>query len=218
MKPISTLRRVAFATLIASSAAAPMALFAAEPATTQAAASTYSTQTGMLKTAEEALVAISSIHSARLALFNNELDTAKTDLSAAKTALEAAKADAADKMMRDFQAADNTGFYLPFDLNMALSETFVPTPDDQVALQKAAELFQTEAADEAIEVLRVASIDLQVSAALLPYDSTVQNLEAAIGNIEAGKYFEANIDLKAVEDSVIVRDFSIDAVPAQGNT
>lgn len=182
-----------------------------------AKAVTYETQDAFLQTADEALSAITQVQAARLALFENDITRAKDAVEAARTSLVASESDLSDKLMRDFTLVDSKTNYLPFDMSMTLTEAFDATEENKLALQKAYGLFESAEPDEAVEVLKLAEIDVQVTAALLPYDATLTALDGAIGNIEDGDYFDANLDLKSISDSVIMRAFSIDAVPMQGD-
>jgi len=180
-------------------------------------AQTYPTQDSFLKTADEALEAVTQVHSARLALFNNEPDAAADHVRAAKSALTDTESDLSALLMRDFTLVDTENNYLPFDMSMSLTEDFDATEENKLALQRAYGLFESAEPEDAIEVLRVAEIDVRVSAAMLPFEATLTRLDDALGNIGDKDYFDANLDLKAIEDSVIVNTFSIDAVPQQGD-
>lgn len=188
--------------------------FAATAGTSEAS---YSVQDTMLKTSDEALAAITQIHKARLELFENKTDDAKATLEAARTDLMTAEATLGDKLMHDFTVSDSTDNYLPFDMSMSLTEGFTQTDENKLALEKAYGLMQTAKPDEAVQVLKLAAIDVNVQAALLPYEGTLTSLDDAIGNIEDGKFFDANIALKSIEDSILVRTFGIDAIPQQGD-
>lgn len=187
------------------------------PAFAQADAA-YPTQEEFLMTADEALSALTQVHAARLALFENDVSAANTSVQGAIEALSNAEADFDAYLMQDFPSADGAYDYLPFDMSMSLSDTFVATEENALALQQAQGLFESASPDEAVEVLRLADIEVQVSVALMPYDQTRSHLAEAVADIEAGNYFEANLELKAIGDSIVVRTFAIDAIPVQGAT
>ena len=88
---------------------------------------------------------------------------------------------------------------------------------DKAALEKASGLIKSDDSDEAIEVLRLAAIDLNISAALLPDAPSMESLKKASDLIDSKDYFDANLALKSIEDSVVIRSFGIDAIPAQGD-
>ncbi|MEC9196646.1 MAG: YfdX family protein [Pseudomonadota bacterium] len=177
----------------------------------------YQTQPGMLKTADEALQAVTRAHAARLALFNNDIEAAKGRLAEARAEFLKAEKSLDDLTIGDTEDPTNAARYLPFDMSMAVSENFKATKENTQALERAYGLMQTGSPDDAIEVLRVASIDMNVSTAMLPIVEASAQFEKAQTLVDEGKYFEANLALKAVEDSIIVQTFSIDAIPQQGD-
>lgn len=211
MNLMNSTRTIALAALVAT---APAVFASTALAATEAA---YTTQDTMLQTADEAAGALTKVQAARLALFNNETATAKQELEAAKTLLKDSEAALTPKMLHDFTMAGSKTNYLPVDMQMSLTESFKATDENKQALQKAYGLFETAKADEAVDVLRVAAIDVRVSAAMVPYEETLKNIDAALGNIEKGSFFEANLNLKSIHDSIVTREFGIDAIPAQGD-
>ncbi|MCB1339299.1 MAG: YfdX family protein, partial [Maritimibacter sp.] len=146
----------------------------------------------------------------------NDIEAAKTKVAAADQAFLDAEKTLNDMTIGDTEDPSNAQRYLPFDMSMTLSEDFTVTDESKEALDKANGLIQQGSTDDAIEVLRLASVDVNVTSALLPVVATTDQLEQARTLIDEGKYFEANLALKAIEDSVIVRSFSIDAIPQQG--
>ncbi len=208
----TTISALTVAALVAGSGSTAFA------GTQVASAPEYKTQKGMLQTADEALNAVTQVHAARLALFENDIPKAKDELEIARSALIAAESDLSGKLMRDFSVADSSTNYLPFDMSMSLTEGFTATEENKLALQRAAGLFESAEPDDAVEVLKLAEIDVSIMTAMLPYEQTLTALDAAIGDIEDGDYFDANLDLKSINDSIITRSFSIDAVPSQGET
>ena len=196
--------------LMASTSVASLAHANTDPKTP------YATQTQMLRLSEEGRTAIMSAQAARLELFNNKPDAAKSEVERGIKALEAAQATMNSVVIPGTDASDAKPEYLPFDSKMGLSETFTVTPEKQAALGKATGMFDKNAPDKAIEVLREAAVEVTVSTALLPAQATLVELQEAQKLINDGKYFEANVALKSIEDSVIVRTFGIDAIPVQG--
>ncbi len=211
MKTASKVTALALAALLSAGSVIAYA------ATEAAAPPSYETQKEMLKTADEALNAVTKAHAARLALFNDDIDTAKARLAEARSQFDNAEKGLNDLTIGDTEDPSSSAKYLPFDMSMALTEDFNATDQNKAALQKAYGLMQTGSKDDALDVLRLASIDVDVSAALLPVASTAEHLQDAQTLIDQGKYHEANLALKAVEDSVVVRSYAIDAIPQQGN-
>jgi hypothetical protein len=202
------------AALMTTTAFPALATPAATPATATPA---YETQAEMLRTADVALHAVIRARAARLALFENDIEGAKARIAEAMAEFTEAESTFNDLVLRDTEDPANAARYLPFDMSMALTETFTDTEENRQALQEAAGLMQSGAQDEAVQVLRLAQIDVNVSAAMLPVLETSESLARAQAMIDNGQFFEANLALKDVEDSILVRSFSIDAIPLQGS-
>lgn len=177
----------------------------------------YATQKQLLKTADEALATLANVRQARLALLDNKIDVAKTHVADATKALAEGEDEFKALRVADTETADAKPDFLPFDMSISLSESFEATTDNQAALEKANVLMQAGDKDAAIDVLRVASIDVNISAALLPEKSSMDHLKQAADLIDKKEYFSANLALKEIEDSVLVRNFGINAIPVQGS-
>jgi hypothetical protein len=178
----------------------------------------YPTQDNFLTTADEALDAMTQVQNARLALFNNDIAEATDSVQAAISALSESESHLSELMMRDFTFVDTEHNFLPFEMSMSLTEDFTATEETAQALQRAGDLFASDAPDDAVDVLRLAEIDVGVSTAMLPFEPTLQHLDDAMAHIGTGDYFEANLDLLAINDSVVVNTFPIDAIPQQGGS
>jgi hypothetical protein len=176
----------------------------------------YATQREMLRMSDEASAAVRNAHAARLALFNNETSLAKTEVDKAIASLAKAEATLNDKLIPDTSVADTKPMYLPFDTNMALAETYSVTPEIRVVLDKATGLFQVGTPNEAIDVLREAGVEVKISTAMLPWETSQTHLTEAAKLIGESKFHEANVALKAFEEGVVVRTFGIHDIPAQG--
>jgi YfdX protein len=177
----------------------------------------YATQREMLRMSEEAGVAVRDAHAARLALFNNETALAKTEVDKAIASLAKSEATLNDKLIPDTTVAGAKPMYLPFDTNMALAETYTVTPEVRLVLDKATGLFQVGTPNEAIDVLREAGVEVKISTAMLPWETSRARLNEAAKLIGESKFHEANVALKAFEDGVVVRTFGIHEIPAQGS-
>jgi YfdX protein len=176
----------------------------------------YATQREMLRMSEEAASTVMNAHAARLALFNNDTNLAKTEVEKAIASLTKADTTLNEKLIPDTTAKDAKPMYLPFDTNMALAETYTVTPEIKVVLDKATGLFQVGTPNEAIDVLREAGVEVRISTAMLPWETSQAHLKEAEKLIGESKFHEANVALKAFEDGIVVRNFGIDEIPAQG--
>ncbi|MHA3916725.1 YfdX family protein [Halovulum sp. GXIMD14793] len=209
MRKVSKKTAVAFACALA---AMPVAGAFADNADVD-----YATQEQMLKTADDALAAMTQVRAARIDILENRIDDAQTAVADATRSLAKAEADIGALGVNGFGNSNPDVEYLPFDMSMTLMENYKATEENKLALQRAYGLFESAEPDEAIEVLRVAEIDVEVSAALMPAQQSMMHLQDAAALLSEGKYFEANLALKQVEDGIVVDVFEIDAVPAQGD-
>lgn len=179
--------KIAIATMVALLSSTSLTAYAAS-----AVAPGYQTQPGMLQTADEAAVALAQIHAARVALFNNDIAIGDTE-----------NPETADR-------------YLPVDVSVTLNEDFVVTPENKAAPDTAYQQVRKGEKDSAIETLNLARNDADLPAALPPVAAVTTQLEKAQTFMEEGKYLDANVALKAVEDSIRIRSYTIDAIPMQG--
>ena len=214
------------ATLLASPLASVAHAAEAPPAPTEAAGAPADPGAGpspILKTVEEAGRAIREIQQARLALFQGETDAAAELVSAANDNLGAAQALLGRHGIErpdsgggkgDGKGADDA--WLPLQTNFTLAEGFVPAERHQDTLRKAGAQMQGGDEKGAAESLRLGEIDFALSAALLPADASLKHVQDAERLIGEKKFFEANLALKAVEDSVVVETWSAAAIPTQG--
>lgn len=178
------------------------------PATTEQAA-----KPSVLKTSAGALSAMNAIHKARLALFEGNTDSAKTLV---KTALEGFQGDMGSYLIKDSEKTAKDAYFLPFESAFGVSETFVLTDEHSPAMQAAGSHMNSGDKDSALQVLIEANIDVTTQAAMLPAAQTVDQLKAAESDLNAGKFYEANLALQAIEKSVAVKSFTTADLPQQG--
>ncbi len=190
---------------------------AATAATEQAPVSEKEQQ-AIVKTVDEAFKGLRETRAARLAIFNGSPEMAVRFVAEAKKDLEAAKSSMGDFSMPDITPTLKDDSYIPFDSAMAVSEGFVPTAEKEQTLNKANEHLAKGENKEAIEALKLANIDVTVSAAFLPAKASLEHVNDAEKLLKDKKYYEANLALKAIEDSIVTKSFGIDEVPAQGKT
>ena len=198
----------------------------------------------IFETVDEAAQAIREIHQARLALFEGQTDAASKLVSSAsdnlgmahdslaRHALQMSDAKGSAKAMpgkdaaagpsgsgtQSAQAKTNDEAYLPIETSVSLAEGFVPAEQHKGALDQAGKQMSQGDQKGAVESLRLADIDIAVSAVVLPVNSSIQHVKDAVKLMGEQKYFEANLALKAVEDSVSVETWNAAGIPVQGTT
>ena len=160
-------------------------------------------RTEAIATYDDAFRAMREVRAARLAIFDGEapvavelVDNARTNLAAARTDFE--KLEASERKPKIEPG------YLPFDLSIALAEDYREQPAKAAAVAKANEHIKKGERDKAMETLRLADIRVETSAAVLPVRSAMEHLDKAHAMLREGKFYEANLQLKALEDSVVI--------------
>ena len=223
MNTQSKISTIALAALMGVSAfaftAPTFAADAAKPKTDAVAAvSAKAKDDAIINTVEDAYKALREIRAARLAIFNASTEEALKLTMEAQTNLQAAQGQVAQYAVKTQKPAAAGDAYIPFDSSMTLSEGFKATPEKQATLVKANEHIANGESKKAVEVLKAANIDLTLSAALIPANASVAHVNDAIALMKEQKFYEANLALKAIEDSVIIDSYSVDAIPVQGAT
>ena len=178
--------------------------------------STKADDSSFIRTAEEAFKALQEIRAARVAIFNGNPEEAVKLSDIAQKELTAAKTSIDELALATQKSTEGGDAYIPFDTSMSLVEGFVPDESDTAALMKANEHLAKGEQSHAAQALKVAKIDVSVSAAMIPAASSLQHVDDAIKLLSEKKYYEANLALKAVEDSVLVEVYDLQAIPVQG--
>ena len=162
-----------------------------EPATAQ---QTDKSTPDVTQVAKDGQAAVRAMHAARVAIFNGEPDIAKKALADAKMLLEKAKSDEI--------AAGMKGDMIPIDGSLALTDTFVASPECTNCIAKANEHFTAGNKEKALEELRLGEIEVDFSRVLMPIAATEKQLKKAIDFANDGKFYECNLALKAAEDGL----------------
>lgn len=185
------------------------------------------------KLSHEGFQAFRNIRMARLAIFDGKTDDAKKLLTDTQSTLKGASVDEASFMKAETDmnvpkaaakgtpapaakpAGEKTSTepvaWLPIDGQVMLSEDYQVTPEHAGAVAKANDSLKKGDRQAAIDSLKLAGIDMQYAMALLPLKSTVDNVDQAVKEMDGGKYYEANLTLKKVEDALV-----IDAIDVAG--
>jgi hypothetical protein len=180
-------------------------------------ATTQSNESKILdKVSNEANTAMRDLRWARVALFDGQLESARTYLDGVKKNLEAAQKQApemvvtidtkskiGDKTVSSQKVSESTD-YVPIDTWMVLSEDFVVTPEKDAKIKEANKHLKSGDKEKAIDVLRTADIDVSVGRMLMPLNATMKHVDKAIDLMSEQKYYEANLALKGAEDGLIV--------------
>jgi len=185
-----------------------------------------STQEAM-KVSYEGFAAMRAIRAARVAIFNGEPKVATEWLNKAQTELEAA-AKNAPMFITTLEASVNgkvvagdmtvaKANWIPIDNQVSLSDTFVASPKNAEHIKKANGYFKNGRSKEAVEELRLASIDVKCTRALMSLTTTTNCVAQAVKLVGQQKYYEANMVLKTAEDGVVLDSTNLFATPHYKN-
>jgi hypothetical protein len=166
-----------------------------------------------IKVSEDALMTMRNVGSARLALFNGSPAKAQIYTDAAVTRATATLNDA-DKYALDINASKKDGEkYVPFNAGLTVAETLEPNNERLKAIANSSKPQGKSESQKATEPLKVDEIGVAVSTELLPIQAAKTHIEDAAKLIGEGKYYQANLALKAVQDSVITEIVDTSAIP-----
>jgi len=222
MKTTAKLGIIAAAGMIALTQLAPLA-FAEKPAAETAVTESSTDATAGIKptqlliSSNDAYQALRNVQAARLAIFNGDPDLAVELTVAASTSLDTAALASKDLVIATNDTKSNGDQYIPFDINMSLAEGFVQTDAMTEKLVEASNQFAAGDEKAGAEILKLANIEVTVSAALLPVETSLRHIRDAEGLLIEQKYYEANLALRALENSIIIEYFGIDVLPEQGS-
>lgn len=170
----------------------------------------------IMRYSEDGGRAIREIGAARVAIFNGDTKLASELIIRAKASVAKAEQEAPTFKVQTEEsgkagAANETvkAPMVPVDGDLVLAEDFVPTPDKRARIEKANEHFKNGNAKDALEELRLGDIAVMYTRAWMPLAAAAKHLDQAVKYMDAQKYYEANLSLKAIGDSITVDSVAI---------
>lgn len=165
-----------------------------------------------VETVDSAFTAMREIRAARLAIFDGSGPGATALVEDAQAKLADARADL-EKIHQGKSTEQAGDGLVPFDLSMAMTEDYSAKPEKAAAVREANGHLRRGDRAKAVETLRLADLNIETAAALLPLQAASGHLDQAAKMLANGQYYEANLQLKAIEDSVVVRIFDAEGKP-----
>jgi len=171
------------------------------------------TQDELTKISSDAMIAMRNIHDARLSIFNGHPAQARTYIDAATTRINATDSDAAKYAVDSKQKKKPDDTYVAYDETLIVDDKYVPTDKKAKHIANADKHLHHGNKKAAIEELKLADIDVSVDMSLVPVKFAKHEINIARKLVDNGKYYEANLALKSVQDSVISEIVSTEGKP-----
>ncbi|MGB0723391.1 MAG: YfdX family protein [Gammaproteobacteria bacterium] len=166
----------------------------------------------LVKVSKDALLGVRDVHSARLAIFNGESERARIFVDAAKTRIDLAVNEAREYAL-DIKAPKSDDYYVPFDASLTIMGAYEPSEKKARHIAKANRHVRRGEQKQAVAELKLAEIEVAVSTGLVPIEFAQEHVAQASRLVADHKYYEANLALKAIDDSVVVETFAVDELP-----
>lgn len=211
-KPVRTYALAATATaVLAASVIAPAMVFAAPTAANQTDAK--ATTNPSLQVSENGFNVMRDIRAARIAIFDGNTDLAEKLVTQAKTDLSTARADIAALVKKGSDKAP--GNWIAIDGQLLVSDDFVATPEKAASIKKSNDAIKKGDAKTAVETLKDAAVDVGFTRVLMPISQTAAHIKTALSEMSDQRYYQANLALKAAEDSLNVDTVMLYDTPQQ---
>lgn len=171
---------------------------AAAPAVQRARASNIS---------EDAFHAERLMQLARVDIFDGQTASATQRIDAAQKALNAAERDGRARFagLRPKQSAANAEtLWVPVDEQLAVDDAYVDSPAKRQHIGEADRQLKAGNHAKAMDELKLAEVDVQLSRVLMPLEQTRNDVADAASFVKQGKYYEANLALKAAQDRLVI--------------
>jgi hypothetical protein len=192
-------------------------------ATTKAPGRSVGNDDELLKFSHEGNLALQDIRAARFAVFDGKTSEAEKLMEDANAAIARAEKEAPEFTSTNSTRIDGKlvatsstrreAVSVPVDGQLMIADDFVMTPEKKVHVDNANENLKNGSHSKAVEELRLGDIDVNYTRLWMPMASSRERLEQAIKLTRDGKFYEANLALKAIEDNLFVDSVNINELP-----
>lgn len=220
MSNITRSQAMLVAALMLGSSLAAGAASAADtaPDTTKTAASSAMTDKRLM-VSNDGFKAERDLGAARIAIFQGNTDQAKTLVKDAQSELKTVAEQAPKDFPNGAPTADGKGKgnpdVIPIDGQMIVADNMVLTPDKTAKIKEANEHLKNGDTAKAMDTLKQGAIDVTFTRVLMPIKETDVHVDAAANLLNEGKYYEANLALKAAQDLLQADTVAFDDTAAQ---
>ncbi len=216
------MKRAFFAALVGTSMlVAPAVVLAKQTSEPAAMASKQAASKAdydhMMKLSDDGFRAVRDVRAARIAIFNAAPDKASKNLDEAISDIGKAQKDAKTFVGRS-NATDSFEDWIPVDATIDISDNFTVDAEKKQHVAEANAHLKAGNGHEAVEKLKLAEIDVNLTRFMMPVRATTNHLKVAKSLLDKKKYYEANLALKAAEDGLVVDTVALVDLPKNSAT
>ncbi len=183
------------------------------PVAASAAAEPGRAGDSLAQVSEDGFAGMRAVGAARLAIFDGRLQEATEILKRAEfllnkaatqqKALNAAAGVSRDPNLAEVSKRAQHADLVPIDAQLVLADNFVMTPAKREHIAKANEHFKKKERKQALARLKQGEIDVAYTRTFVPVGTVLKHVRQAERLMRESQYYEANIALKAADDSLV---------------
>ena len=178
----------------------------------------------ILKFSQDGNAALRDIEAARLAIFSNDpkiviglIKNAQAEIAKAEQTA-ASMSPASTTGAAGTQGAPVKMAMIPVDGQLVVTDDFVPTKEKQAHIANANKNIGNGEHKQALKELHLGEIEIVYNRLWMPVARAEKHLDQAIELIGEQKYYEANLALKAIGDSLTIESVALTEVPKKAQT
>lgn len=184
----------------------------AQAATKSQTASDKKAEQELVKVSKNARLSMRDLQNARWAIFNGNTNQAQTFADAAR--LRIGKADnESEKYALDVKAPKANDSYVPYDAEMTVMDSFQANGNHSTKIARVTKHKHQSEKPNKNDTLKLTDTDVVLSTDMVPVNFAKAHIDHASTLINQGKYYQANLALKAVDDAVFVQSYALEDVP-----
>ena len=203
-------------TAIAAASLAPVMAYAATTDDQVVSASKAGLANPDLRLSQDGYNVIRDVRAARVAIFNGDSAAAKQFVDEAKTDLNRVKVD--DMVAMKGGPGSPTPDLVPIDGQIFVADNFTTSTEKAQHIADTNKKIKQGKTDDAMHDLQLAKVDVGFTRVLMPLAKTREHVDVAANLIARDSYYQANMALKAVEDSLQVDTVMLVKSPATDQT
>ncbi len=195
--------------------ATPMQAQVKAASESKAEAKSHAETQEILKLSQGGNAALREIEAARLAIFSGKPNRAIEEIEKAKVSIEKGQGEAAQFLANAKLPGGPGGKpeMIPVDGQLMVMDDFVPTDEKKAHVASANEHLNKGEHEAALQELRLSEVKIVYNRLWMPVMSAFKRLDQALKLMDEHKFYEANLALKAIGDSLTIETESMTEAP-----